>query len=72
MPSAQGGNCAPEVRIDGVEAGFGHIIDLLPREVAAIEVFPRAGTVPVQFIHGTSPPKCGIILIWTKYGFRVR
>lgn len=72
MPSVRGGICAPQVRIDGLQAEFGHIIDLQPSEVAAIEVFARPTMVPTQFVTGTSPPTCGMILVWTKYGFRVR
>jgi len=72
MPNVRGGICAPQVRIDGLPAEFGHIIDLQPSEVAAIEVYARPTMVPAQFVIGASPPTCGMILVWTKYGFRVR
>jgi protocatechuate 3,4-dioxygenase beta subunit len=73
MPSAHGkGTCAPEIRIDGIEAGPNHLLDLAPKEIAAVEVYPRALTVPTQFIHGSEPPSCGMILVWTKYEFRIR
>jgi hypothetical protein len=64
--------CVPEVRLDGVEAGFGHIADLDPSEVAGVEVYNRALTIPAQFSRAGHLPDCGMILVWTKYGFRNR
>ncbi|MEP6494409.1 MAG: carboxypeptidase regulatory-like domain-containing protein [bacterium] len=72
MPGARGGTCAPQVRIDGLQAEFGHLIDLQPSEVAAMEVYVRPVLLPAQFYTGGAPPTCGMILVWTKYGFRVR
>ena len=72
MPSNRGGSCSPTVRIDGSEAEFGHLVDLRPDEVAAVEVYVRPTMVPAQFYKGGDPPKCGMILVWTKYGFRIR
>jgi hypothetical protein len=72
MANIRGGTCAPQVRIDGLPAEYGHIIDLQPSEVAAIEVFGRPTLVPAQFHTTASPLTCGMILVWTKYGFRVR
>lgn len=71
MP-ASGGRCIPEIRIDGIEAGFGHIADLFPHEVAGVEIYNRALMVPAQFTRAGHPPECGMILVWTKYGFRNR
>ena len=71
MP-ASGRRCVPEIRIDGIEAGLGHVAGLFPHEVAAVEVFNRALIVPAQFSRAGHPPECGMILIWTKYGFRYR
>jgi len=72
MPGARGGSCAPTVRIDGIPAEFGHLVDLQPSEVAGMEVYARPLMVPAQFYGGGSAPTCGMILVWTKYGFRVR
>ena len=72
MPSNRGGSCSPTVRIDGSEAEFGHLVDLRPDEVAAVEVYVRPTMVPAQFYKGGDPPICGMILVWTKYGFRIR
>jgi hypothetical protein len=72
MPSNRGGSCSPTVRIDGSEAVFGHLVDLHPNEVAAVEVYVRPTMIPAQFYTGGDPPTCGMILVWTKYGFRIR
>jgi hypothetical protein len=72
VPDARGGRCVPEVRIDGTEAGYGHLVDLFPHEVAAVEVYPHAGTIPMEFAKPGIQPLCGMILVWTKYGFRNR
>ncbi len=73
MPSPRGGSCVPVIRIDGLEAGTGHLIDLRPDEVAGMEVYLRPLTIPAQFVPPyTDAPECGMILVWTKYGFKVR
>jgi hypothetical protein len=72
LPDGHGGRCAPEVRIDGAEAAFGHIADLFSHEVAALEVYPRGMGVPMEFLKPGFQPLCGMVLVWTKYGFRNR
>jgi hypothetical protein len=72
MSSNRGGSCSPTVRIDGSEGAFGHLVDLQPNEVAAVEVYVRPTMIPAQFYKGGDPPTCGMILVWTKYGFRNR
>lgn len=71
-PDGRGGTCEPHVLIDGVPAAFGHLIDLQPGEVGGVEVYPRALQVPGQFIPPGIRPSCGMILVWTQYGFRHR
>ena len=72
VPDGKGGRCPPEVRIDGAEAAFGHIADLFSHEVAALEVYPRGMTVPMEFLKPGFDALCGMVLVWTKYGFRNR
>jgi hypothetical protein len=72
LPDGKGGRCAPEVRIDGAEAAFGHLADLFTHEVAALEVYPRGMGVPMEFVKPGIQPICGMVLVWTKYGFRNR
>jgi hypothetical protein len=72
LPDGKGGRCAPEVRIDGAEAAFGHLADLFTHEVAALEVYPRGMGIPMEFLRPGIQPVCGMVLVWTKYGFRNR
>jgi hypothetical protein len=68
----KGGACAPDVMIDGAPAAFGHLIDLYPKEVAAVEVYARVTQIPARFQKPGVRAQCGMILVWTKYGFRNR
>lgn len=72
VPDGVGGRCAPLVMIDGAGAEFGHLIDLQPREIAALEVYVRAAHIPARFAPVGVQPQCGMILVWTKYGMRNR
>jgi len=72
VPDGKGKFCAPDVVIDGAVAGFGHLVDLSTKEVAGVEVYPRAAHIPAQFVPPGIHPQCGMILVWTKYGFRNR
>lgn len=72
VADAAGGRCTPEVLIDGAPASFGHLIDLLPSEVGGLEVFLRSAQIPARFVRPGMQPQCGMILVWTKYGFRNR
>lgn len=72
VSNGRGGSCAPDVRIDGALAAFGHLLDLFPREVSGIEVYTTAAHVPMQYSRIGIQPQCGMILVWTKYGFRNR
>ena len=71
MPNGRG-TCTPQVFIDATEAGFNHLIDLQPNEVAGVEVYSRATSVPAKFVRAGTTPECGVILVWTKYGFLQR
>jgi hypothetical protein len=72
VPDGRGKSCAPDVLIDGARAGFGNLIDLSPREVGGVEVYPRAAHIPPRFVPPGIQPECGMILVWTKYGLRNR
>jgi hypothetical protein len=37
-----------------------------------VEVYNRALIIPAQFSRAGHLPTCGMILVWTKYGFRQR
>ena len=72
VPDGKGGACPPDVMIDGAAAAFGHLIDLYPKEVAAVEVYARVTQIPARFQKPGVRAQCGMILVWTKYGFRNR
>ena len=72
MPNGQGGICRPAVRLDGVIASYMNLVDLSPREVAGVEVFSRANQIPTGYSLPMSDAPCGMILVWTRYGFRER
>jgi hypothetical protein len=72
VPDGKGAACQPEVLIDGTQAAFGHLVDLRPEEVGGVEVYPRASQIPPRFVPPGIRPECGMILVWTKYGFRNR
>ena len=72
MPNGRGGTCRPAVRLDGVLASYMNLADLSPREVADVEVFPRASQIPAGYSLPVSDAQCGMILVWTRYGFRER
>lgn len=72
VPDGKGGSCEPDVLIDGAAAAFGHLIDLESKEVAAVEVYPRISQIPGRFQRPGIRAQCGMILVWTKYGFRNR
>jgi hypothetical protein len=72
VPNGKGGSCAPDILIDGAVAAPGHLIDLMPREVGAMEVYTRSAHIPARFAAPGIRPQCGMILVWTKYGFKNR
>jgi len=72
VPDGKGKSCAPDVLIDGAPAGFGNLVDLSPKEVGGVEVYPRAAHIPPRFVPPGIQPECGMILVWTKYGLRNR
>jgi hypothetical protein len=72
VPDGRGKSCPPDVLIDGTHAGFNNLIDLFPKEIGGVEVYPRAAHIPPRFVPPGIQPECGMILVWTKYGLRNR
>jgi hypothetical protein len=69
MTSTGQATCFMTVFVDNVPMPAPFNLDLLPspRQMAGIEVYAGAATMPVQYAslnHG-----CGVILVWTKDGF---
>jgi hypothetical protein len=61
-------SCPFVVYIDGVKLPVGDIDNIaMPKELAGIEVYSGAATIPVQY-KPTSGSFCGVILLWTRIG----
>jgi hypothetical protein len=65
--SVRGGDCSPQVYVDGVLAntsfgGLESVVDI--NQIAAVEVYTRASNVPSQW--GGTNAGCGVLLIWTR------
>lgn len=72
VSDGKGGMCVPDVVIDGAPGGVPHLIDLTPREIAGVEIYARLTQVPARFQRPGIRSQCGMIIVWTKYGFRNR
>jgi len=63
------GACAMQVLLDGIVLPRNFNLDLLPtpKQVAGIEVYSGAASVPPQF--GGVDRRCGLIAVWTRDGY---
>lgn len=68
LPTTKIAPCTAGVWIDGWKADGQLLASLDPRELAAIELFPRASLVPLRF--QSSLTGCGVIAVWTKNWIR--
>ncbi len=65
FPDDRGGQCAAILWVDGTRLDDTSVLrDLIPEDVAAIEVYPNGFIVPAQFMSPKS--LCGAIVVWTK------
>ncbi|MDF1505773.1 carboxypeptidase regulatory-like domain-containing protein [Roseisolibacter sp. H3M3-2] len=65
------GGCTPDVWVDGMRVFDGATdLDQLvrPMDVAGVEVYNSAGTIPAQFMGAAGGGNCGVVAIWTKRG----
>jgi hypothetical protein len=61
--------CAAALWIDGIRrVDFSEFELLLPEDIAAIEVYPHALTVPARFLQARG--RCGVVAVWTKWSVR--
>jgi hypothetical protein len=70
VPDGRGGLCQPDVWLDGSQSAQEVLNQIQPNELAAVEVYPHPGTVPMRFTSTGLKPRCGVILLWTKFAFR--
>ncbi|MGV3710644.1 MAG: carboxypeptidase regulatory-like domain-containing protein [Gemmatimonas sp.] len=63
------GACAMQVFLDGIVLPRAFNLELLPppKQIAGVEVYSGAATVPPQF--GGADRRCGVIAVWTRDGY---
>jgi hypothetical protein len=72
VPDRHEGYCTPDLRVDGVVINdFGQLAAIPPSRVVAIEVYPFAGEVPAEFQRGGIHYACGLVVVWTRWAFRI-
>jgi hypothetical protein len=63
-----GSGCPFQIFVDGVKLPVGSIDNIaVPKEVAGIEIYSGAATIPLQY-KTLSGSFCGVILLWTRIG----
>jgi Carboxypeptidase regulatory-like domain len=68
VPDGRGGTCEPDIWVDGARSAAAALNLIQPKEVAAVELFPRAGTVPTRYQRDVGgQARCGAILVWTNW-----
>lgn len=55
--------CYPRFYLDGSYVSYFDMDNLLPRDIAALEIYRGNSEVPLRFKHGD---RCGVIVIWTR------
>jgi hypothetical protein len=69
LPSPKGGLCRATLIIDGIKQRDNlDLASMHTDELAAVEVFPHAYTVPAEFMSADA--NCGVVAVWTKWAFR--
>jgi hypothetical protein len=57
--------CVADLRIDGIPSTWDLLSSYEPKDIAAVEVYPRLSTVPLRYRNVAST--CGMVLVWTTY-----
>jgi hypothetical protein len=69
LPSPKVGLCLATLIIDGVKQRDNlDLASMRTEDLAAVEVFPHAYTVPLEFM--AADVNCGVVAVWTKFAFR--
>jgi hypothetical protein len=69
VSDGRGGQCQPQVWIDGAPSGYEALNMLRPRDVIVVELVARASQVPLQYRPVELKSICGALLIWTGWAF---
>jgi hypothetical protein len=64
--SIVGKDCPPQFFVDGMRIENGSPDEFVPDDVEAIEIYPGAATLPVQFAPRPMTYTCGAVVIWTR------
>jgi len=68
LNDGRGGQCTPDVWVDGARMSIAAMIMIRPRDVLAVEYFPRASSIPMEFRSRTEQyVQCGAIVVWTNW-----
>jgi len=62
LPS--GATCIPRVYIDGRPGALHELYAFAPDQIAGVEFYTRASTIPLRFQDVMNP--CGVVVLWTK------
>jgi hypothetical protein len=72
VPDRHNGSCVPDLRVDGVAVNdFGQLVAIAPSRIVAVEVYPYATQIPPEFQRGGIRYECGLVVVWTKWAFRI-
>jgi hypothetical protein len=72
VPDGHNGSCVPELRVDGVAINdFGQLAAIAPSRIVAVEIYPSATQIPAEFQRGGIRYECGLVVVWTKWAFRI-
>ncbi|MEX2151798.1 MAG: carboxypeptidase regulatory-like domain-containing protein [Gemmatimonadaceae bacterium] len=69
VSDGRGGQCIPAVWVDGHHLAVASLVMMKPNDVMAIEFFPRASTIPMEYQRIDPRASCGAVLAWTNWAF---
>ena len=58
--------CAMSVYINGRRGSMDELQLFAPKDLVAVEVYPRGAHAPVQYVNPEDMGRCGVVLAWTK------
>lgn len=67
VSDGRGGQCTPEVWIDGARQAVASLTMINPRNVTAVEYYARGNMVPMEFRRTELFMTCGAVLVWTNW-----
>jgi carboxypeptidase family protein len=72
VPDGRSGLCVPGLLVDGAPINdFGQLAAIPPSRVVDVEIYPSAMQIPSEFQRGGIRYRCGLVVVWTKWAFRI-